>query len=86
MQYVLTEQEYQELLDAKEKAEESEKKRLQEVCTLAADSIPVKVYWDKEGKQPWGCLHTREKEDGMEWYCDGCPVREFCPSRKRYSK
>lgn len=86
MQYILSEEEYQDLVEAKKKAEEAVRDRLQKVCTMAADQIPIKVYWNKKEKEPWGCIHTREMEDGYEWYCDNCPVRKLCPSGKHFSK
>lgn len=55
--------------------------KLQEFCTMVADSMPVKSGW-YEGKA-WGCILTVKRE----WYCDSCPAKEVCPYHgKRWSK
>ena len=82
MQYVLTEEEYKELVDAKKKALKDVENTLQKLCTIAADNLPVKVYWSKE-MEPWKCIHSVKEH---EWYCDNCPVQDVCPSNKHWSK
>ena len=81
MQYVLTEEEYKALVDAKKKALQDVGSTLQNLCTMVADNLPITVYWSKE-KEPWKCIHSME----TEWYCDNCPVLEMCPSNKNWSK
>ena len=44
MKYILTEKEYAALKDVKRKLSGKEREELQELCTLAANSIPVPVY------------------------------------------
>lgn len=61
------------------------KDKLQEACTLAAETVPVPREWssDKEPK-PWGCILSKDSNPG---YCDDCPVTKKCPcNHKRYSK
>lgn len=91
MQYILSQEEYDDLKNAAQGRERSIKlaatKKMQALCTKIADTMPVKFWNNKEAK-PWGCFLTVEKAnpDG-EWYCDECPVQEICPStRKPYSK
>ena len=56
--------------------------------------MPIKVGWGDPDPRPWGCILTKQKEEGegyggesYEWYCDKCPVRRICPSKeKRFSK
>lgn len=94
MQYLLTEEEYKALhkriREAEEKAPSISKKKLQELCTKIADTMPIKKSWDKKADpSPWGCKITVEKdpENGYEWYCDDCPVQEICPYEyQEYSK
>jgi len=81
MQYLLTEEEFNNLTKKATEAEDlPNKKDLQELCTLAANSIPLKSGWMK-GKV-WGCILTRS-----DWYCDECPARKVCPHpRKKWSQ
>lgn len=87
MQYLLSEEEYKDLLNRIEEAESKSfdlsKKKLQELCTKIADTMPIKCSWDKKREPaPWGCLITRQNdpEDPYgEWYCDDCPVQDICP-------
>jgi hypothetical protein len=93
MQYILTEEEYDDLVlataDAKDQYEdlldEKEKEKnkiIQELCTKIADTMPIK-YWGSKELRTWGCKITEEtpNEDGYtrEWYCDECPVQKICP-------
>lgn len=80
MQYILTQQEYDELLERKQHHIKLERSNLQALCTQIANEMPVK--WGR-GAEPWGCILTEENE----WYCDKCPVQEICPSdRKDWSQ
>lgn len=84
MQYILTEEEYQALLNANTAFAKKHEETLQKLCTMVADHMPVKKPWDKKAApQPWGCLLTMKGE----WYCDECPVSDYCPyPYKEYSK
>lgn len=88
MQYILTEEEMEEVrkLRAKMKTLPSVDK-LQKMCTKIADEWPTWRGWDgKEDPSPWGCVITAE-EDNEEWYCDECPVQNICPREyKSWSK
>lgn len=78
MQYLLTQEEYQELQAAAVARSDEATQTIQTLCTLAANQIPVSVI---DGK-PWGCIIT--KKSGL---CDGCPVETMCPYKyKRWSK
>jgi len=83
MQYLLTEEEYKKLTEIKTWRLKLDKKKLQELCTRIADTMPVNWGWGElPDPKPWGCMHTRDN-----WYCDVCPVTEICPSTsKAYSK
>lgn len=92
MMYILSEDEYKEL---KANADRGARlaghtavgmttKQLQKLCTLIADTMPVKWGWARRGEpdppKPWGCIITAEKQDPpQEWYCDTCPVHNLCP-------
>jgi hypothetical protein len=81
MQYILTEQEYDELVTTKKNKLALQEKELQELCTKIADTMPMRTE-----ASPWGCVLTVESNGG-EWYCDECPVQTICPKRyKHWSK
>lgn len=78
MQYILTEAEYNTLKHGARVANEKEKEKLQALCTLAANHIPV--------HSPWGCI-LNENPENRPWYCDDCPAADVCPhTNKRWSK
>ena len=91
MMYILTQAEYDEL---KQKAAQPKPwrpdittKQLQKLCSEIADTMPVNWGWNGPDPKPWGCIITRYKEEGTEWYCDTCPVQALCPHEdKEYSK
>lgn len=73
MQYILTDEEYKELVRRgiveKEKSKETINKLCQEVATLKS----------------YGCI--RNTGSDRAWYCDDCPVRKTCLyDGKEYSK
>lgn len=84
MQYVLTQEEYDELKDVVKMVEEANKKMLQNLCTRVAQLEPV-IGWDTRcDPQPWGCELGSDTE---ELCCDKCPVRTVCPcDDKEFSK
>ncbi|ADQ53206.1 hypothetical protein 65p198 [Aeromonas phage 65] len=101
MQYILTEEEYQDLKKKHILQLDIQKNKLQKLCTKIANTMPV-FYWGNKEASIWGCIHNEqiEREDylgedegakGVEiqltpGYCDECPVTDICPSSKRWSK
>ena len=85
MKYLLSEEEYQDLIRVKEYHEKAYTDALQKFCTLAAEHIPITRKWNKEAEPtPWGCILSEENDS---WYCDACPVQNICPySYKKWSK
>ncbi len=86
MQYLLTAEELKALNEKKELHEISQTGKLQELCTLAANHIPVVRPWMGEDAEPepWGCILDKETDPG---YCDDCPMDEACPwPSKHWSK
>lgn len=81
MQYILSQEEYDELVAKSKKLTDKAAEDLQKACTFIADNVPVK-YWGNDEARIWGCIHTKDHE----WYCDECPAEEMCPSRKSWSK
>ena len=82
MMYILTEEEFKELNEKKQKITEDAQKILQEFCTRVANEMPI-YFFGNDKKYTWGCILTKEEE----WYCDKCPSLKVCPyNRKRYSK
>jgi hypothetical protein len=89
MQFLLSQQEYNDLVNAKEKAIAEVGDVLQDLCSKVCDHMPVSIKWREKGKpQPWGCILTRgEDKHPDSWYCDECPVQKACPNdRKHYSQ
>lgn len=84
MQYILTEQEYAELKREQSAKAKVSADRLQEICTLAAQHIPVPCDWSQDKQpRPWGCILANPRSG----YCDDCPVSDVCPNpRKEWSK
>lgn len=75
MQHVLTQEELDALVQAKEIAAKEQKDMIQRLCTMVADHMPLETpNW--EGKKlPWTCILSVKGEH----YCDGCPVQDMCP-------
>jgi hypothetical protein len=85
MQYILSEEEYQELNRKRSYEVQLSKSKLQKLCTKIADTMPVNWGWEGPGPdpKPWGCILTQKRE----WYCDTCPVQDICPyDHKHWSK
>ena len=85
MQYILSQEEYTELLNKISKRSKEEEDILQDLCTKVCDNMPIVWDWGRnEDKlmQPWGCILTKKN-----WYCDQCPVSKVCPRKwKEWSK
>jgi hypothetical protein len=82
MQYLLTKQEYDELVARGIEKTQSDTKILQDLCSKVADYMPTQKPWNwKEGDplQPYRCVLTSNNE-----YCDDCPVRNACPNQYKY--
>lgn len=78
MNYLLTQAEYDALRDQRRKRTDEEAEKLQLLCTMAAQHIPVRLEWSPDRELvPWGCiLGPKEQDPG---YCDRCPARDVCP-------
>lgn len=81
MQYILTKEEYEALVRAGEMERKNVVDKLQLLCTLAADYVPVIKPWaPDEPAVPIGCILTKKKSGKGEFgYCDHCPVTDTCP-------
>ena len=79
MRYLLTKKEYLALTNAKNSIRLENTKKLQQLCTKIADTMPVKWGWNGPDPKPWGCILSVKKDSNQEWYCDQCPVQEICP-------
>lgn len=74
MQYVLSEEEYTNLLKLGREHIEAREKTLQTLCTMVADNMPA------TNGEPWGCMLSGNN------CCDDCPVDNLCPyTYKDYS-
>lgn len=85
MQYVLTEDEYNALLEkSKQQRRMPSKEDLQKFCTMVAETLPVASGWYK-GKV-WGCVLSEHNKSPCG-YCDDCPAKDVCPyDNKEWSK
>ena len=84
MQYILSQEEFDALVEKSERDEKKYQADLQKLCTLCADNIPISGEWGvwKDTPTPWGCILTDD-----DWYCDKCPVQDMCPNKyKQWSK
>jgi len=70
MQYILSEDEYKDLLEKRQTEIKLSTKKLQVLCTKIADTMPVNWGWGNHGgredPKPWGCILSIKEE----WYCD----------------
>ena len=84
MDYVLNQEEYDELKNGIEKEREAVKETLQRLCAEVAIYKPIK-FWNNAIPSPWGCWQNGGSSIGG--YCDECPVQDDCPEEyKRWSK
>lgn len=85
MQYVLTQEELDALRGAAAKVQLEERDKVQKLCTLVAEHMPVPMPWSPESPpRPMGCILLRSHQSG---YCDNCPVKADCPHpHKKWSK
>ena len=86
MQYILSEAEYQELKRDQATRLRVKQEKLQSICTLAAQHIPVAHDWSHDKTpRPWGCILGPDEQN--PGYCDDCPVSDLCPHPgKEWSK
>lgn len=86
MQYILTEEEYNKLIADNAKKTFAAKRKFENLCQHVADHLPIKGTWgqwkDEPMKHPWGCIHSTTDE----WYCDDCPMVDYCTMNKEFSK
>ena len=83
MQYILSQEEYDGLLLKIKEAKATREKIVNELCQMVANHMPITTYPGSPGDpEPWGCYKSKD----YEWYCDNCPVVEYCGMNRRYSK
>lgn len=89
IQYVLSKQEYKDLVEHLRQTEEKARQRLQRICTKIADTCVTELYdykGDVIAKKVIGCICT-ETGPNQGGYCDDCIVRDICPKEwKNFSK
>jgi len=86
MQYLLSEEEYKNLINNKQAYNADKNKKLQEFCTMVADNLPTTESWFDKKVEPykWGCILTQHDSEHV---CDCCPAEEICPyEHKAWSK
>lgn len=83
MQFILTEEEYDKLLNEIEQGNQKHHKLINDLCQMVADHKPIEEWpGTKQNPVPWGCYKSSEEE----WYCDNCPVQKVCRETKVWSK
>ena len=85
MQYVLTQEELDELKNKRDKDNFDHMKGVQTICTNLANHMPIK-FWDNDEAKIWGCIKGDADGGNGHGYCDECPARGLCPAQKHYSK
>lgn len=78
MQYILTQEEFNELQEKAKKITEDGQKLIADLCRRIANSEPVAISWANTDA-PWGCV-----QDHDDHYCDHCPVQDVCPHPWKY--
>jgi len=91
MQYILSKEEYDALVNGKLERAKMADKKLQKLCTKICNEMPVKWGWDinNDEPKPWTCKLNPPKDPEYyeEWYCDQCPVVDICPcTEKEFSQ
>lgn len=85
MQYILTSEEYEELLRKGRMVEGTTQAIINELCMRVAENEPVDIVWGgKTHTQAWGCRHSTKNKKCD--YCDQCPSQEMCKLPKNWSK
>lgn len=88
MQYLLSEEEMQEIRTAREQAARMPSlEALTNVVKYMACRMVVEPI-DGQKARPHGCIHVRDPYS-PEWtidYCDRCPASGICPLPKNWSK
>lgn len=74
MIYILTEEEYDTLVDKGKKAKGETDQIINNLCTLVAAHMPIK-YWGNDDFNAWGCPHYEHKKLYQLTYPNS-PVRE----------
>ena len=78
MQYLLSEEEYEDMTHQGRTAKNAVLSDMLELCTLVCDHM-IPLHEDV----PHGCIKTHPSQA----YCGGCPVEQQCPyESKRFSK
>lgn len=94
MNYLLDEDEYQQLKSFQRLTILQETEKLQTLCTKICNEMPVQ-YELPDGKlsepRVWHCILSLRRTDTLHGYhggyCDKCPVISICPHKgKRFSK
>lgn len=79
MQYILTQEEYDDLRRAQGVMQTNKQADLQKLCSAAANHIPIVREWaPNEQPAPWGCILDSESPN-YRGYCDDCPAQSVCP-------
>jgi len=82
MQYILTQKEYDKLLNGIENEREKLKTIIETLCTDVTNNKPI-LYWGNKKPKIWECIRTNPHAS----YCDECSVQNVCPYKfKQYSK
>jgi hypothetical protein len=81
MQYLLTEEEYTALVNAKRMAQKEVHDTLLELCNQVARHMPTRT------GRIHGCVQWLNNPGPKAEYCSGCPVEKACPyDGKEYGK
>lgn len=84
MQYLLSQEEFDELNTKREHEIQLSQKKLQKLCSTIANEMPI-LFWINKEATPWGCgLDPKDEDDHDEFYCDECPVQDICPNDHKH--
>ena len=84
MQYILSEEEYNDFINNEAKQLKEKDKIIFVLCQKIANNIPF-TYWEFKKPRLWKCIISTDNDKSS--YCDECQVRYICTyPNKKYSK
>ena len=86
MKYILTEKEYNALVNKVDNVTDQYFRDIQQLCIEVAVHKPLRIFGIDSASITWGCILADDPEQQAE-YCDECPVNRVCPNEnKKWSK
>lgn len=78
MKYILTEDEYNALINKVDNVNDQYFRDVQQLCIEVAVHKPIPLFGKDQPHVKWGCILADDPEQQAE-VCDECPVVIMCP-------